>query len=288
MSDSAPAIDIDETSFESAVVARSHELPVLVDFWAAWCAPCRALAPVLDRVVESYGGRVALAKVNTDEQPRLAATFAVRSLPTVKLFRDGAVVGEFMGAQPESMIRALLEPHVKRDSDRLREQAATAKGSGDLAGAAALLTRALAEDPDNARIHPELAEVSLDLGDLEAAAAVLTSVPLRGADEERVTALRARLRLAQQSADSEEDEAALRAAVDADPTDCAKRLRLGAYLAGQGEHEAALEEFLSVLRIDRGFDDGAARKSMVDIFRMLGNSHPLVGRYRAMMASILN
>ena len=134
---------VDEASFQAAVIDRSHQMPVLVDFWAEWCAQCKVLMPVLESVVDSFGGQVALTKVDTDAQQRLAQAFGIRSLPTVKLFKDGAVVDEFMGAQPESAVRAMIERHLVRASDQLCAQAIAARESGDLDGAVALLNQAV-------------------------------------------------------------------------------------------------------------------------------------------------
>ena len=278
---------VNEANFQTAVIDRSHQVPVLVDFWADWCAPCKVLMPVLESVVESFAGQVALAKVNTDAEQRLAQAFGIRSLPTVKLFKDGAVVDEFMGAQPESAVRAMLERHVQRASDLLLAEAIAARESEDLDRAVTLLNQAVSEDPSNARLYPELLELCLARHDLDAANAILAAIP-NGVDEDRIEALRARVKLANQAAGSDADESALRDQLERNPEDCGVRLELAGALVAQNRHEEALQELMTILRADSNFSDGAARKSILDIFQLLGNSGPLVSQYRSQLASLLH
>jgi len=154
---SEPIGEVNEADFSARVIERSRELPVMVDFWAPWCAPCRMLTPILAKIAGDYAGRMELVGVNIDENPDLARTYRVQSIPLVQLYRDGAVVEEFLGAQPEGVIRALLERHIERASDRAREAARAALARGDARQAEALLRQALAADPDNERLAPDLA-----------------------------------------------------------------------------------------------------------------------------------
>ncbi len=287
MSDSAFVFEAHEANFNQAVIARSHEVPVLVDFWADWCGPCHSLMPVLFRVIDSLQGAVELAKVNTDENRALASGFGVRSLPTVKLFRGGKVVSEFMGVQPESAIRAFLECYLPRTSDALLVEAEQALAGGDAERAIVLLRQAVADDPDNDRGYPQLAEILLGLGRVQQADDIVRSAPAKLRNTDVFDGINARIRLAQSSGGAE-DEYSLRASLDNDPENCETRFRLGTYLAAKGEHEAALEELLTVLRANRTFQDGAARKAMVDIFQSLGNSGPVVTRYRGLLSAALH
>jgi len=287
MPESIEIMQVDEASFQDAVISRSYQTPVLVDFWAEWCAPCKVLMPVLESVVESFNGKVALVKVNTDEQQALAQTFGIRSLPTVKLFKRGTVVGEVMGAQPESAIRAMIEPHLERASDQLCADAIIARESGDLDRAVELLNQAVGDDPENLRLYPELLEVCLARDDLEAANAILASLP-RGIDAEEIEPLRARIRVANQAAGGGADEQALRAKLEDNPEDHDARFALSATLAGAARYEEALDELLAILRKSCGYNDGAARKSILDIFQLLGNGGPVVSHYRSQLASTLN
>ena len=220
-------------------------------------------------------------------EQEVARQFGIRSLPTVKLFKDGVVVDEFLGVQPESAVRALLERHVSRESDDARAQAKTLRENGQLTQARSVLEEAHAGDPDNQRVIPDLANVLIDLGELDQARNLLDSAPGSvGSDDEVRTAM-VRLTFAQVAATSPSvDE--LSQAIETDPRDCESRYRLGALHIGRGEYEAALEQFIEILRIDRAFRDDAGREGLLSLFEMLGNDHPLVGRYRARMSSLLH
>ena len=287
MAQAKGVMEVDEATFQDAVIGRSYQIPVMVDFWADWCAPCKALAPVLDGVVESFAGQVALAKVDTDAQQALAQAFGIRSLPTVKLFKNGAVVDEFMGAQPESAVRAMIERHIERVSDQLCAEAVLAREAGDLERAVTLLNQAVSEDPGNARLYPELLELCLARDDLDAANAILAALPA-GLDEDRINPLRARIKLANQAVGGGADETVLREKLEENPKDSGVRLELATTLVAQSRHEEALEELLTILRTDRHYEDGVARKAMLDVFQLLGNTGPLVSAYRSQLASILN
>lgn len=287
MSESPHVLDADAASFQSLVVDASHRVPVLVDFWAAWCGPCRALAPILEKLAGEFHGRFVLVKIDTDREQEIARQFGIRSLPTVKLFKDGAVVDEFLGAQPESQVRALLERHVPRESDEARAQAHVLRGQGSLAQARLVLEQALASDPDNQRLIPDLMNVLIDLGDLDAARSMLDSAAEHVRSDAQVKKAAARLAFADLAAESPTPEELTRA-IESDPRDCESRYQLGALHIVRGEYEAALEQFIEVLRVDRSFRDDAGRRGLLSVFEMLGNDHPLVGRYRPRMSSLLH
>ncbi len=280
-------IEVGEDEFPERVLAESHRRPVVVDFWASWCAPCRALGPLLEGLARAYKGAFLLAKVDTERAPRLAAEYAVRSIPAVKLLRDGSVVDEFVGALPEGRIRAFLERHVPRPSDRGREQARRLLADGEPAQAVAVLEALRAEDPDNPRIAPELAAAQLAAGRLAEAAATLDSLPAAQADDPAVVALRARLELARVAAEAGEP-AALEEALARDPGDCAARHRRAARRALAGDPDAAAEDLLEILRLDRDWNGGAARRSLLALLTLLGERDPRAGRYRARLASLLH
>jgi putative thioredoxin len=286
MSKSPHVLDADAASFQSLVVDESHRVPVLVDFWADWCGPCHALAPVLEKLADDFQGRFRVVKVDTEREQELARQFGIRSLPTVKLFKDGAIVDEFLGAQPESAVRALLEQYVSRESDDARIRAMALRDQGQLAQAKALLEEAHVADPGNYRVIPDLANVLIELGELERARAALDLVPDAHKSDSEARAALARLQFAEVAAESPPADE-LERAIENDPPDCESRYRLSALLIGQGEHEAALEQLLEILRIDRTFRDDGARKGLLAAFELLGSDHPLVGRYRARMSSLL-
>ena len=287
MNDSAHVLDANAASFQTSVIDASHRVPVLVDFWAEWCGPCRALAPILTKLVEEYRGRFLLVKVDTDREQELARRFAIRSLPTVKLFKDGSVVDEFMGVHPESRIRALLERHVSRESDEARERAGALRRQGQLAQARALLEEARRADPENHRIVPDLMNVLIEQGELDATDELLRSLTANVQASDEVQKVRARLLFAQVAAEATAPEELPRL-VESNPRDCQSRYQLGALHVVRGEYEAAMEQFIEVLRIDRSFRDDAGRRALLSVFEILGSDHPLVGRYRARLSSLLH
>ncbi len=278
--------DVGQTDFEHEVLARSRAQPVLVDFWAEWCAPCRMLKPVLEKLATEYGGRFHLAKVNTDAEQALAGRYGVRSLPTVKLFRDGQPVDEFMGALPESGVRAFLEPHLPRPADPLRAEAAQRRRAGDRARELALLRKALALDPADDRVRFDLAEALLRDGDPAGAEAVLDAVSAHGREGPGAQALRARLEFARAAPPAPLTE--LEAAVRARPADSAARYALAAALVLREDYDRALANLLEIVRRDRKFGDDAGRKAMLAVFGILGGKGELVQKYRGLLASALN
>jgi len=283
MATAPTVIDVGDETFENEVVERSRRVPVVVDCWAPWCAPCRALGPVLERLAAEYDGAFILAKVNIDEAPMVQQALRVQGIPAVKGFRDGVVVAEFVGAQPESAVRRFLEKLLPSEADGLtREGAALAARDG--AAARAKFEQALARDPR----HPEallgLARLHAAEGRDADALALLQRIPpgTPGAREAERFAAELRTR-----ADGSGDEEALRTRVAAEPGDLEPRLQLGRLLAARGRHEEALETLLEVVRRDPGFQDGAARKAMLDLFEVVGAREPLTEKYRSALAQTL-
>lgn len=286
MSEATYVADADAASFQSRVIDASHRVPVLVDFWAAWCGPCRALAPILEKLAHEFQGRFLVVKIDTDQEQEVARRFGIRSLPTVKLFKAGAVVDEFLGAQAESQVRALLERHVARESDDARVEAAQLRGAGQSAQARELLEQAYAADPGNHRIVPDLLNVLVELNELEAARNTLSSVPANVGAEVEVQKAAARLSFAEIAAAGPTPEALTRA-IDENSRDCNARYQLGATHMVRAEYEAALEQFIEIVRIDRRFRDDAGRKALLSAFELIGSDDPLVNCYRARMSSLL-
>ena len=280
MSKSEWIVDVGDADFETAVLKRSEVTPVVVDFWAPWCGPCRALGPLLERLAEEHRGAFVLAKLNVDEAPAVSQAFGIQSIPAVKGFRDGVLVGEFVGAQPESTVRKLLEMVLPTAADRLvAEAAALAPDAAEPA-----LREALEMEPRHGRALVALARILAARGESAEALQLLERVsppsPLVGEAERLAAELRMRN-------DGAGDQAALRARLAADPDDLAARLDLGRTLAALGRHEDALSELLAVIQRDPHFSDDGARKAMIDLFAVLGSDHPLTDHYRNELAKAL-
>lgn len=286
MTDSAHIAAVTATDFEQIVIQGSFERPVLVDFWADWCAPCRQMMPILSRLAEEFKGQFFLAKVDTEAEQALAAQFGIRSLPTVQLFKNGQAVDQFMGALPEGQIREFLSRHISRASDQLLDQARQAMADGDLNAASALIERAKQDDPDNSRVFIAQVQLKAVEGDAAGALELLEHTPLDLAADPELAAIRGRLAFSAAVADAPAAEA-LQTTLKANPGDNDARYQLAAHQVLAGDNEAALENLLTLLKRDRQYGDDAARKGMVAIFDLLGGSGELVSRYRAKMLSSL-
>jgi putative thioredoxin len=281
------ALSFDTTSatFGQDVLERSKTVPVLVDFWAPWCAPCRALKPILEKLAVEYDGKFALAKLNTDENPEIASEYGVRGIPNVKAFVDGALADEFTGALPESGVRAFLEGLIPSESDKLRVAAAAALARGDAPAAESALRQALALDPANDVAHVDLAQLLVARDDYAGADAELGAVPEEQRDE-RAAALAAKLALWKRG-QSLPDLAALKAAVDARPDDLEARLGYADRLAADGRLRPALDELIEVVRRDRGERRERARRTVLELFGLTTDQPDLVSEYRRKLAGVL-
>src|SRR5262245_19042805 len=236
--------DVSDASFDREVVQRSHQIPVVIDFWAPWCAPCRALGPLLERLAEEHNGDFVLAKINVDENPRAATAFGVRSIPAVKAVHGGEVVDEFVGALPEPAVLQFLDRFLPSDSDRLAEEARAAERRGDRAGAEASYRRALESDPNQPAARLGLGRLLSD-SDPEAALGELDRVLPATAERAEADRIAARLRLGRGNGAG---DAALRARIERDPNDLDARLRLARLLAAREEFEAALGHLLEIVK----------------------------------------
>lgn len=284
-----PAFSFDASveDFEEKVVAASRRVPVLVDFWAPWCAPCRTLKPILEKLAEEYQGRFLLAKVNSDENQELAMRYGVRSIPAVKAFSGGELVDEFMGALPEGRVREFIDALVPSAAEPLRLEAQAARARGDNDTAQRRLVEALALDPRHETVQLDLVELLADTGKLTDAHQLLDAMSDRARDGARVSALRARLQLLE-GVPAGGDAAELEAKLASDPDDHQARLDLANLLAARQDFPAALEHLLELVRRDRAFGDDAARRKMIQIFDLLGSDHELVRQYRRNLAAALH
>jgi putative thioredoxin len=277
-------IDVGEADFEREVLERSESVPVVVDFWAPWCGPCRTLGPLLERLVQEHEGAVVLAKVDVDASPQIAAQFDARSIPMVVGIRDRAIRGEFVGAQPEAKVREFLAGILPSQADTLAGQADTLREAGNTADAEARYRAALEHEARHGRALYGLAELLSVRGETAEALDLLDHILPHEIVAEAAERLAARLRL---EGEGGGDPDALRARVEADPDDLATRIELGRALAAANRHEEALESFLEAIRRDPEFDEGAARLAMLDLFELLGSDAELTQRFRGQLARAL-
>ena len=283
------SLDVGSADFQEKVLDASHRAPVLVDFWAEWCAPCRVLKPILEKLAADYGGRFILAKLNSDQNQELAARFGVRGIPNVKAFRDGKLVDEFTGALPEAQIRAFIDNLLPSPAEPLRVAAQAARARGEIDVAASLLGDARELDPANEVVLLDLAELDLDQQQTDAARTILDALEHRAKDTARHGALQARLKLV--AAGAGVDPAVLAARIAANADDLDARLQLAHVLALAHDYRPALEQLLVIVRRDRKWQDEAARKSMLDLFALLGSNaqyDDLVREFRIQLARTLN
>ncbi|MBL8860309.1 MAG: thioredoxin [Planctomycetes bacterium] len=281
---SGPAvIDVTAETFQKDVVERSLTTPVVLDFWAPWCQPCKTLSPTLEKVARESGGRVVLAKVDIDTNPELADAFGVQSVPTVALLVGGKIVDGFVGAQPEAKVREMLAKHAGfEQKDSLKEALALEK-EGDLHGTVTALRAVVRESPSRSEARAHLARVLLLSGAIEDGKKVYETLSPEARELEPARAARALIDLAA----SRVDVVPLEAAVKAQPEDIAARLALGrAYLA-DNQAEKGLAELLTAARLDIKFDGGAPRKALIEAFGMLGEANPLVTQYRRELSILL-
>ena len=274
-------VDAGDATFSQAVIDRSYEVPVIVDFWAPWCGPCRVLGPALEQLAEEYAGRAQLVKVNVDESPGVASQYGIQGIPAVKAFRAGEVVNEFVGALPEPQVRAFFETLVPSEADKVAAEAARARASGDLGTALMHFEEALKQDPGHQAASVGLAELLLADGQVDRAEELASRFP---ADPlaKHVLAL-----LAFQRAAAGEDRAALEARLEANADDAAAHYALGSLLAVAGEWEGALEHLLATVRLDRAIDGDGGRLRMLDAFNLLGDPHELTQEYRRRLTNVI-
>jgi len=280
------AIDVDTASFEQQVLEASKTVPVVVDFWAPWCAPCKVLKPILEKLAAEYEGRFRLAKVNSDDNQALAAAFGVRSIPDVMAFRDGKPLSHFLGALPESQVRAFIDGVLPKPSALEQARAAALRAAGDFEAAIAALRSALALDPSNDPARLDLAELLVEHASADEAEALLAAVRPNVDWDARVDALRAAVSFARMRA-SGTTEATLAAKLTANPADHGARFALAELHAGAHRYREALDALIEIVRRDKDWSDGAARKQVINIFNLVESDDALVSEYRKKFASAL-
>jgi putative thioredoxin len=276
--------DVQATTFEADVLQASLTTPVLVDFWASWCEPCKTLGPMLEKLAAEYNGAFRLGKVDVDQQQELAGMFGIRSIPTVMLVKDGQVLDGFAGALPEGQLREFLSRHLQ-PLDAAAEATDEPADTETAEQAIARLQQSIAQEPDKAELKLELAMALLRAGNVKAAEAELAALPANLATDARALRLRSQLDLAEAMQDAP-TLAALQQRVQIDGNDWEARDLLGVRLLLEGDAPAGMDQFLTILQHARTWNDGQAKKRLLAAFATLDDGE-LVGRYRRKMASLL-
>ena len=278
-------IEVTDQTFDAEVLERSRTTPVVVDFWAAWCGPCRVLGPVLEKLAAEFQGAFILAKVDVDRNPNLAMRYRVQGIPAVKAFADGKLAGEFTGALPEPQVRKFIRKLIPSQADLYARQGYEWEMNNQPAMAVTNYRQALAEQPDHYPAMVGLGRTLLKQGEVDEAIAVLERIPDGLPEKQVANALLATARFRQHADGHTEED--LRARLQADPADVASRYALASLLAVEQRFEEALQEFLEVVRRDRRYNDDGARKAMLALFTTIGEEHPLTQLYRRELANVL-
>jgi putative thioredoxin len=282
--------DTTTAGFVKDVIEASRSVPVIVDFWAAWCGPCKQLTPLLEKIVKSYGGKVRLVKLNVDEHPAIAGRLRIQSLPTVYAFRDGRPLDGFVGGQPESTIRTFIDRIVgeeqQADLATVLASAEQALEEGDVQSAAEIFAAVLQEDKQNPAALAGLARCYLQTGDVARAEQTIALVPPDQKNVAAVERVKAALELARK-ANQTDNRDALLSRLAANPADHQARFDLAVASAARGEKETALEHLLDLVRRDRNWNEQAARKQLVQLFDAWGPKDPATVDGRRRLSSLL-
>jgi putative thioredoxin len=287
-----PVKDVTTATFMAEVVDGSFDTPVIVDFWAPWCGPCRQLGPILEKTVRATNGAVRMVKLNIDENPEIAQQAGVQSIPAVYAFRDGKLVDRFVGAVPESQVKQFVQriSGGKGGPSPVEEAMAMAKealAAGDHASAGAVYSQILQREPANVEAQAGLARAMIAKGDLAKARQALDGVAKESASHAEIAAARTALDLAEQAAKAMGGADKLRARLAQNADDHEARLELATALFGSGERESAIDELLTLFKRDREWNEQAARKQLVKFFEAMGGADPLTLRGRRRLSSLM-
>src|SRR5262245_60963674 len=288
--------DVNTATFRTDVLDASMQVPVIVDFWAPWCGPCKQLGPIIEKAVKDARGAVRLVKINVDENQELAGQMRIQSIPAVYAFFQGRPVGGFVGAQPESALKQFIqrlsklagggEPGPSPIEEAL-EHAEAALKEGDHEAASAIFAQVLEHEPDNVKAIGGMVRCCIAVGELDQAKHFLSQVPAAQANDPAIAGARAQLELAEAGQKASGQSQELRARVDANPKDFEARFALAQALFAGGDREGGVDQLLEIIRVNRAWNEEAARKELVKFFEAMGPTDPLTLTARRRLSSIL-
>jgi putative thioredoxin len=287
--------DTNTASFRADVLDASMQVPVIVDFWAPWCGPCKQLGPIIEKAVKEARGAVRLVKINVDENQELSAQMRIQSIPAVYAFFQGRPVDGFVGAQPESAIKQFIQRLTKLGAgdagpspiDEALEHAEAALKEGDHEAASAIFAQVLEHEPDNVKALGGMARCCIAVGELDQAKRFLAQVPAAQANDPAIAGARAQLELAEAGQKTAGQSQELRARVDANPKDFEARFALAQALFAGGDREGGVDQLLEIIRLNRAWNEEAARKELVKFFEAMGPTDPLTLSARRRLSSLL-
>jgi putative thioredoxin len=287
--------DTNTASFRADVLDASMQVPVIVDFWAPWCGPCKQLGPIIEKAVKDARGAVKLVKINVDENQELAAQMRIQSIPAVYAFFQGRPVDGFVGAQPESALKQFIQKLAKLGAgeqgpspiDEALEHAEAALKEGDHEAASAIFAQILEHEPDNVKALGGMARCCIAVGELDQAKHFLSQVPAARANDPAIVGARAQIELAEAGQKAAGQSQELRARVDANPKDFEARFALAQALFAGGDREGGVDQLLEIIRMNRAWNEEAARKELVKFFEAMGPTDPLTLSARRRLSSLL-